>query len=171
MAALLAVYAYLPLAASRAPIISWGNPRSLEEIWWHVTGRQYQVFFSFSLKEMGEQFLEFGRMALREFGWPWMPLALALAVAGFVSVFKQDRTTFWFLSLIVGADLAYALGYSIAEDKDAYYLPAFISIAIAAGFGLRWLIQLGLSKSFAGKESVPCCGASCFARVRDSSGR
>jgi tetratricopeptide (TPR) repeat protein len=149
-AALFAVYAYLPLAASRAPVISWGDPRSLEEIWWHITGRQYQVFFSFTLKEMGEQSLEFGQMALREFGLPWMPLVLLLAAAGFGNVFKQDRTTFWFLSLMVGADLAYGLGYSIAEDKDAYYLPAFISIAMAAGFGLRWLIQLGLSKSWLG---------------------
>src|SRR5204863_855493 len=36
--------------------------------------------------------------------------------------------------------------YAIAEDTDAYYLPAFISIAIAAGFGIRWLIQLAASK-------------------------
>lgn len=146
LAALAAVYAYLPLAASGAPIISWGNPRSLEEIWWHVTGRQYQVFFSFAPREMGEQFLEFGRMALREFGLPWAPLTLALAIAGFGSIFKKDRTAFWFLSLVVSANLAYALSYSIAEDKDAYYLPTFISIAIAAGFGLRWLIQLSLSR-------------------------
>jgi hypothetical protein len=41
LAALLAVYAYLPFTASRAPVISWGNLRSLEEIWWHITGRQY----------------------------------------------------------------------------------------------------------------------------------
>ena len=146
-AALFAVYAYLPLAASRAPIISWGNPRSLEEIWWHITGRQYQVFFAFTPMTLGKQFLEFGRMALREFGWSWAPLTLALGVAGFASVFKRDRTTFWFLALMIGANLAYALSYEIAEDKDAYYLPAFISIAIAAGFGLRWLIQLCLSKS------------------------
>lgn len=146
-AALFAVYAYLPLAASRAPIISWGNPRSLQEIWWHVTGRQYQVFFAFTPTTLGKQFLEFGRMALREFGWSWAPLTLVLGVAGFASVFKRDRTTFWFLALMIGANLAYALSYDIAEDKDAYYLPAFISIAIAAGFGLRWLIQLYLSKS------------------------
>jgi hypothetical protein len=38
------------------------------------------------------------------------------------------------------------LSYEIAEDKDAYYLPAFISIAIGAGLGVRWLVQLGASK-------------------------
>jgi hypothetical protein len=51
------------------------------------------------------------------------------------------------LLLIVLADLAYAVNYEIAEDKDAYYLPAFISIAIAAGLGIHWLIQRAASKS------------------------
>ena len=85
-------------------------------------------------------------MALREFGFPWLPLTLFLAVAGLASAYKRDRTAFWFLLLIVLADLAYSLSYEIAEDKDAYYLTAFISIAISAGLGIRWLIQRAASK-------------------------
>jgi hypothetical protein len=146
---LVAVYAYLPFAASRSPAINWGNPRSLQEIWWHVTGRQYRVFLTFSPSMMGTQFVEFCRMLLREFGPTWLPLSLVLAFAGLRSAFRQDRTSFWFLFFIVMADLAYALSYEIAEDKDAYYLPTFISIAIAAGFGIRWLIQLSASKAMA----------------------
>ena len=147
--ALVAVYAYLPLAASRNPVMNWGNPRSLQEIWWHITGRQYRVFFIFSPAIMGEQFVEFCRMALREFGFPWLPLTLLLAFAGLASAYKRDRTTFWFLLVILIIDLAYCLSYEIAEDKDAYYLPAFIAIAIAAALGIRWLIQ------FAGTWRVP----------------
>ncbi|HEY7001437.1 MAG TPA: DUF2723 domain-containing protein [Candidatus Udaeobacter sp.] len=145
--ALIAIYAYLPLAASRSPVINWGHPRSLQEIWWHLTGRQYQVYFSFKPEIIGKQFAEFGRMTLREFGFPWLPLSLVLAFTGMVDAFKRDRTTFWFLFTIVIADLAYCLSYEIAEDKDAYYLPAFISIAIAAGLGIRWLIQDAFFKS------------------------
>jgi hypothetical protein len=153
--ALVAVYAYLPFAASRSPVINWGHPRSLQEIWWHITGRQYQVYFSFKPEIMGAQFAEFCRMALREFGFPWLPLSLVLAFAGFVAAFKRDRTTLWFLLTIIIADLAYALSYEIAEDKDAYYLPTFIAIAIAAGFGIRWVIQRAVSKlAPAGKLSV-----------------
>ena len=144
--ALILVYSYLPWAASRSPVMNWGNTRSLQEIWWHITGRQYRVFFSFSPSSMGPQFVEFCRMAFREFGFPWLPLTLSLAVAGIAGVRKRDRTAFWFLLLIVLADLAYSLSYEIAEDKDAYYLPAFISIAIAAGLGIHWLIQLAASR-------------------------
>jgi len=145
--ALVAIYAYLPFAASRSPLIDWGHPRSPQEIWWHITGRQYQVYFSFTPSIIGKQFVEFCGMALREFGFFWFPLALVLALAGFLYAFKRDRTTFWFLSTIVIADLAYALSYEIAEDKDAYYLPTFIAIAIAAGVGIRWLIRSAVSKS------------------------
>jgi hypothetical protein len=140
--ALLAVYAYLPLAASRTPIINWGTPRSLTEIWWHITGRQYLTFFAFTPAIMGKQLIEFGGITLREFGLPWVPLVLALALVGSVSLWKRDRTIFWFLAAIVVVDVVYTIGFNNAEDRDAYFLPAFISIAVAAAFGLRWLIEL-----------------------------
>jgi hypothetical protein len=144
--ALILVYSYLPWAASRSPAMNWGNARSLQEIWWHITGRQYRVFFSFSSVTIGPQFVEFCRIALREFGFPWLPITLFFAAAGIVTAYKRDRAAFWFLLLVVLADLAYSVSYEIAEDKDAYYLPAFISIAIAAGLGVRWLLHLAASK-------------------------
>ena len=164
-----AVYAYLPLAASRSPVMDWGNPRSLQEIWWHITGRQYRVFFSFSPTTMGAQFVEFCRMALREFGFPWLPFTPFLAFAGLVSAYKRDRMIFWFLLLIVIADLAYCVSYEIAEDKDAYYLPAFISIAMATGFGIQWLIQVSgksapVSRSYIlGAIAIVLTSATAFA--------
>src|SRR5262249_15271982 len=64
-------------------------------------------------------------------------------------LFKCDRAAFWLLVVIIIADLAYAVGYDIAEDKDAYYLPAFVALAVAAGVGLRWIISLVARQSAA----------------------
>ncbi|HYP25779.1 MAG TPA: DUF2723 domain-containing protein [Blastocatellia bacterium] len=151
----LAIYVFLPLAASRSPLINWGDPRTLEQLWWHVSGRQYQVFFSFSPEKLIDHFSVFISYLFREFGPPWFPLAIALALAGYVRMFKADRAFFWFLSLVIVADLAYALNYEIAEDKDAYYLPAFLSIIIAAGVGMRWVFaRLGQLKATAGLSSA-----------------
>jgi tetratricopeptide (TPR) repeat protein len=133
----LSVYLYLPIAASRSPLMNWGDPRTFERFWWHITGRQYQVYFDFKL----EQISEFFKLSLREFGYSWMPLALALAIAGLVYLFKRDKTMFFFLSLILAADVIYCLGYEIDEDKDAYYLPAFLALTMAAGFGAHWFIK------------------------------
>jgi len=146
LAAMIAVYSYLPIAAAQMPVMNWGKPTSLKAIWWHITGRQYQSFLSFDPKMLGGQLAEFGRMVLREFGWPWLPVGIVLALFGFRSVFKTDRTAFWFLALIIGADLAYASSYIISEDKDAYYLTTFVVLAIAASVGLRGVLHFILSK-------------------------
>lgn len=132
--ALVIVNCYLPWAASRSPVLNWGNPRSLQTIWWHITGRQYQAFVSFAPAMAGQELSKFAGLILREFGL--LPLAPIFAVFGCVSLFKRDRTAFWSFLLIVICNLVYGLGYDIAEDKDAYYLLTFISVAIAAGFGL-----------------------------------
>jgi len=150
-AGLFAVYAYLPLAASRSPIMNWGDPRTIERLWWQVSGKQYQVFFSFSLRTMASQFAGFIELAAREFGPWWLPAGPALTIAGLVAVFRRDKAMFWFLALVIGADLAYSLGYEIAEDKDAYYLPAFIAMTIAAGFGTEWLINKVVSARWTSK--------------------
>jgi len=124
LGALFAVDSYLPLAASVDPLINWGNPRSLQAIWWHITGRQYQVFFSFSPAMLGDEFRKFVDLLLSEFGRPWLPLVLICALFGYFSVFRRDRTTFWLLVLIVVFNLSYTLCYDIAEDKDTYHLPS-----------------------------------------------
>ena len=140
-AAFVAAYLYLPLAASRAPIINWGDPHSAKAVWWHITGRQYQAFLSFTPSTIAEQFVAFTKILFREFGFAWLPVGIALALTGLASAFKRERTIFWFLVLIVASNLAYTLSYDIAEDKDAYCLPVFIAFAIAAGMGVRELIQ------------------------------
>src|SRR5207245_5914491 len=114
---------YLPLAASHAPLINWGNPRSLQEIWWHVTGKQYQVFLAFGPTAVGEHLAEFGSVALREFGSWWLPLVFFLAITGLAQVFKHDRPIFWFLTVVVIADHAYPLRYYIVDLKSHLSTP------------------------------------------------
>lgn len=135
-----AIYAYLPLAAVRSPVMNWGDPRTFERFWWHVSGRQYQVFLEWSLATMTAQLGGFIKLAAGEFG-PWfLPAVPLLAIGGAVAFYRRDKALFWFLTLVVVADLVYCLGYEIAEDKDAYYLPSMIAAAIAASAGVQWLI-------------------------------
>jgi hypothetical protein len=138
----LSVYLYLPVAASRSPIMNWGDPDSLQRLWWHVSGRQYQVFFSLSIERMLDQFSQFIVLLGHEFGPWWLPLGLVLVMVGMVAAFKRERTLFWFLALVMLINLPYALNYEIAEDKDAYYLPTFAAMVIAAGVGMHWLFEV-----------------------------
>src|SRR5215813_1245538 len=154
VAGLLLVYSYLPIAASRSPIMNWGDPRTFQRLVWQVTGKQYQVFISFSLSSIVSQFGDFIKLAANEFGPWWLPVGPALAISGIYALFRQDRPMFWFLIWAVTADLAYSLGYDIAEDKDAYYLPTFIALAIAMGFGAEWVINRVSLQQIAGKPAA-----------------
>ncbi|HEY6122714.1 MAG TPA: DUF2723 domain-containing protein, partial [Pyrinomonadaceae bacterium] len=141
------VYLYLPLSAMRSPVMNWGDPRTAERFWWHITGRQYQVFIAFSLERISGQAIEFAKLASHEFGPVWFPGAFVLSLAGFVEMFRRDRTAFWFVALMIAGDLAYSLNYEIAEDKGAYYLPAFIALTLAAAFGARFVLRLFADQS------------------------
>jgi tetratricopeptide (TPR) repeat protein len=153
----LAIYAYLPIAAARAPLLNWGDPHTLQRFWWHITGRQFQAYFSLSPASVGSQLATFADFAVREFGPPWLPAVLALAVAGFCALFRRDRTIFWFLLLVIAADLMYASTYEIAEDKAAYFLPAFLAIVLASGWGARFLIEVANDMRF--RHAAQAAGA------------
>ena len=137
----LAVYIYLPIAASRSPIMNWGDPQTLQRFWWHITGNQYQIFFTFSSERMGQHLGEFFILFGREFG-PWfLAIGLLLALSGAVALFKRDWKAFVFVALVIVCDVVYSISYEIAEDKDAYYLPALVATTITAAFACDWLIR------------------------------
>jgi hypothetical protein len=146
--ALIVVYSYLPLAASHSPVLNWGDPSSFLRLWSHVSGKIYQVFFTQAASK--DLLKEFFSIYSREFGPIWLPLVPILSLAAMVTLSMNNKGVFFFLLLIVVADLAYGFSYEIAEDKDAYYLPIFVASAIAAGLGAEWLIRL-VSK----RPSVP----------------
>jgi hypothetical protein len=153
----LAVYAYLPIAAARAPLLNWGDPLTLQRFWWHITGRQFQAYFALSPASVSSQLATFAGFAGREFGPAWFPAALGLSLAGVHALFRRDRTVFWFLLLVIAADVLYASTYEIAEDKAAYFLPAFLAIVLAVGCGARFLIEVASATRF--RYGAPITGA------------
>jgi hypothetical protein len=132
-----AVYAYLPWAAWRRPVFNWGNPDTLERIVWHVTGRQYQAYFEASSQAAAQEVGTFLRLAARQLGPPFLPVTLALALAGGVRIWRRDRHLAVALALLLGANLAFGVAYVIGEDKDAYYLPSFVALTLASAFGAQ----------------------------------
>ncbi|MFL6569811.1 MAG: DUF2723 domain-containing protein [Chthoniobacterales bacterium] len=155
LGALVLAYSYLPFAAALDPILNWGDPRSFAGVWRHISGWQYQSYLSFDVTALGQEFASFVRLLLREFGPDWLPVVLCVAAVGLWTAFKRDRTTFWLLAAIVLLNGAYNLSYSIAEDKDAYYLPTFVAVVVLAGIGLNSLGEILRSRSAAWLLVIP----------------
>lgn len=141
LAALALVYAWLPWAASHPTGLNWGDPSSLARFVDHVTGRQYRVFIAPSWTEAGAEAAAFVRLARREFGAFVGTLVLALTAWGAWTLARRDRPLALALGAVVACDFAYGLLYVVAEDKDAYYLPARVALALAAGAGAVALLR------------------------------
>src|SRR5262249_35014228 len=60
---------------------------------------------------------------------------LLLALVGWARLWWRDLTLAVFVALVAAADIVYSVTYHVAEDRDAYYLPLFLVLALAAGVG------------------------------------
>lgn len=138
----LTVYAYLPIAASRGPVLNWGDPDSANRLFLHVSGWIYQANISTESGRLADQIGELLRIFVRQYGPWWLPAGLALIVAGGVRMWRRDRALVGALALVAAFATAYALAYDIAEDTEAYYLPVFVVFALVAGSGAVELLEL-----------------------------
>ncbi|TET43775.1 DUF2723 domain-containing protein [candidate division TA06 bacterium] len=131
----LSIYAYLPIRAHENPVMNWGNASTLERFIWHVSGKQYRVWmFSSELQVLKVHLIQFGRLALDQF----TPFLLWLPLLGIFAAKKSKKV--YLILAIFFLDLLYSLNYDI-PDIDAYYIPAFMIMAVVSGFGLRFLFR------------------------------
>jgi tetratricopeptide (TPR) repeat protein len=139
-------YLYLPIRASSNPVINWGNPINLENIFRHVSGKQYQVWLFSSMDAAKKQLVYFIENLPTEFTIP----GLLLALIGLGYIFKQSIKLFWILTISFLTALLYSINYDIV-DIDSYFLFNNILIAGFISFGIYWVI-LWLQKKYRLKE-------------------
>ncbi len=128
----LSIYLYLPLRAHLSPILNWGNPYNLERFFWHISGRQYQVWmFSSPLAEIINNLTkEMGRI-----GSEWVYLFLPLIFTGFYELYRRDLKLFWFAIAALIINIFYGINYSI-PDIECYFLPTIFILGIITSYGL-----------------------------------
>ena len=132
----LSAYLYLPVRAAQQPLFNWGNPQSVERLWWHVTGKQFRVFMFTSGDAAKKQLNYFFNNLPNEY----FILFLVLATAGFFILLFSDRKKFIFVSLLFVSCIAYSINYDI-HDIDSYFLLAFIAMAMFIGIGAEKFLR------------------------------
>ncbi|MFZ2359886.1 MAG: hypothetical protein WA040_11140, partial [Anaerolineae bacterium] len=132
LAAGLLVYLYLPLAAAGDPPVNWGNPRTLDGLWWLVSGQLYQGFaFAVAWSDVP------GRLA----GWSaelwrsFLPWGMAAALLGLATLFQRNRPLAAALSVSLLLGLVWAIGYN-TSDSLLSLLSGWVIVALALGAGL-----------------------------------
>jgi hypothetical protein len=147
----LSLYLYLPLRAAHAPLMNWGDPRSLHAFWYHLSGGQYhgQMFSSFdiALRKLTQFTVDFPR----EFGFA----PVLVAAWGIRSLFARSHRLLVFLLLFFFGCLFYSVNY--AFDDPNFYLNTYLAMAIACAFGTHDLLSRVPEKRR--KIAALACGA------------
>ena len=129
-------YLFLVLRAIAGPQLAWGNPSTIERFWWHVTGRQYQVWmFSLPFAQVLKNAGKGAVLLARSFGYVLLPVIL---YGGF-RLFKSRRPLALGLTATAIISFGYAINYSI-PDIEAYYIPCVLALATFCAQGLESII-------------------------------
>jgi hypothetical protein len=127
----LSVYLYLPIRAAGGALLNWGNPITLERFIWHLSGKQFRVWLFSSTDAAGRQLNYFINSLPYEFGY----VGVILALVGVFSLFQVNRKLAIGVLLLFLTCVFYSINYDI-HDIDAYFLLAYVCIAVLAGFSL-----------------------------------
>ncbi len=140
-------YALLPLRAAASPRFNWGDPVTFERFVDHVTGSAFRgLLFSTGSETFTSHLGYFLAKLPAELGYLGIPVALVGIVRTFRAPSLAVAALLLFLTCVVIAS-----GYGIA-DIDAYYLTAFVALALWSAAGLFLLAERF------GTATVSVCG-------------
>ena len=132
----LSLYLYLPIRSAMQPEVNWGwVHRGLSKFMYHVSGGQYQVWMFSGSEVIFKNLGKFFTLLPYQFGI----FGLIFAFWGMVKLWKSSDL-FWFLILLIAANLFYTLNYSIF-DIDPYFSLSFIALLIFALIGIGFIIK------------------------------
>jgi hypothetical protein len=132
----LSVYLFLVIRAGGEPVMNWGNPTSLEKLYWHFSGKQYRVWLFSSTESAERQFQYFNNGLLAEFAY----IPVLFAVLGLWKTWKRGWQVLIFTLLMFAGCVLYSINYDI-HDIDSYFLLAYVTVAIWVAAGVGKIIE------------------------------
>lgn len=133
----LLAYIILPLRALSKPPVNWGNPITLTNFWWLISGNFYQDrLFALTFSTLTSQIKSIVTFLLEQFG----VIGLSVGFIGLVVFYKSPRlyqNTIWVFAVSVFFAILY-----FSKDSFLYLIPAFLCFAIWIGMGLDGLMNV-----------------------------
>lgn len=144
----LSTYLYLITRTIGGAELAWGNTYNLQRLFWHISGKQYQVWmFTLSMSKTLNNLLNGCTLLLKDF----LFILIVPVFLGLFHLLRVNRKYFWLLIIIFLLNLVYVINYSI-PDIESYYIPGFIALVIIFTYGLvplkkylRWFIVLPIA--------------------------
>jgi len=134
----LLVYIMLPLRALKHPVINWGNPITLENFWWLISGKIYRSYYlQNTLASLSTRIEASASLILQQFGL----FGIILGFFGLIIFYKTSKL--YILTLWVGVVFWITSLIYQSSDSYIYLIPTIISfsiwIGICVGFSISYL--------------------------------
>ncbi|MBI4787232.1 MAG: DUF2723 domain-containing protein [Chloroflexi bacterium] len=127
----------LVLRAWRDPPISWGDPKTLENWWWLVSGQLYRGYaFGLGWAEYPARVSAWARLLFEQFN----PVGVALGLWGGLQLVQRSARAGVALGVTMAVYSVFAIGYR-SFDSDVYLIPAFLCFAPAIAAGMASVVQ------------------------------
>jgi len=148
-------YLYLPLAATRRPLMNWGNASTWTNFWRVVMRRQYVTSGHSGLRSTAAELWTSASLLEHQ----WFPALLALAIVGSIVLFRRRRPLFWLalVSLVLTWPAITLITDFPTNTSDAFvnidnralvsvfYIPSYLLLALLMGLGAWWLATWALA--------------------------
>ena len=132
----LLIYLTLPLRALSHPPVNWGNPVTLDDFTWLISGKLYQgLMLNLNFSSVLERVQTAATLLLTQFGI----FGLSVGLIGLIVFFKPTRLNYCMV-WIATVSSVFAIGYA-TTDAFLYLIPAFLCLAIWIGMGLGGLME------------------------------
>jgi hypothetical protein len=137
----LLVYLILPLRAMSQPPVNWGNPVTLGNFGWLVSGKLYQdQLFVLTVSSVWSRVQAAASLLNEQFGIP----GLVIGMVGLIVFYRSSHlygNTIWTFFAYLTFSIVYA-----TDDSFMYLIPAFLCFAIWIGLGMGELMHLSVQR-------------------------
>ncbi len=134
---------YLPLRSRMNPAIDYGNPETLRQLFWVISGKGFSPHIAFSFKQLILGMIHFFNSVRLNF----TVLFIIITLIGIIFLFKKKKLEFTlFAFALVTSSIVFL--YKI-DDIVLYYIPAFLILSIYLSFGLIFMMnmKIGIKKN------------------------
>lgn len=142
-------YFLLPIFSMMNPPMNWGYPRTVEGFFHVITRGQYESpHFTDNIGALIMQLNIYGKMALAEFGWPYLMAAIIL----FCLLHKiGSPTRKWLVGLLLvwlSVTFLLLVGLNMSADKSCvdlskpFFAASHLVLAVLSGCGLMLVVAI-----------------------------
>lgn len=129
-------YLYLPLRALAEPAFNWGEPRTLQQFWSHITDRKDAPEHTVMLWQQLPHHIV---VYLRHLGNEFSLFGCILGCIGSLELFRRDKPLWGMLTLVF---LGHTAFFVLTWDVAWGFIPSFVMFALWIGCGIEAGLRL-----------------------------